>query len=226
MKVNFLLSFLFLIISNSWGQDTLYSKGNSIVVSKPESVSISDPVTGDIINKIVPGRFTFLNGEKIYSRHELDSPPIIEDSHGNNIKLSEYIFQTVKDKLELLEDGMYILDIANPVIDKHGRLVYYEMKGIKQIIVPAVTSEKNAQQFNDRKRMVYTSFLTDDRNMPFKIRNDINNSVNRTLTQFPMLKSGRKGNSPVNTTGYLFSIENHILVEKNVAKIMDDFFSL
>ncbi len=94
--------------------------------------------------------------------------------------------------------------------------------------MPAVTSEKKGQQSNDPKKMVYTytTFLKDDRNIPFKIRNDINNSVSKTLTRFPTLKSGQKGNSPVNTTGYFFSFENYILVEKNVAKIMDDFFSL
>jgi hypothetical protein len=148
------------------------------------------------------------------------------DANGNSMKLSEYIFHAVKGKLALLEDGLYILDITNPVTDTQGHLVYYEMNHVKQIMGLDAASGKKAQPYGEAKRMVYTEFSTDDGNIPPGIRNEINNSVIETLKRLPTLKSGRKGNSPVNTTGYLFSIENPIVVEKNAVTIVDDFFSL
>jgi hypothetical protein len=59
MKVMLLVAFLLLMYSSSRGQDTFYSHGNVFVVSKPEHVSISDPVSGNIIDKIVPERLHF-----------------------------------------------------------------------------------------------------------------------------------------------------------------------
>ena len=203
-----------------WGQDTILFNGNYLVNSKPESVSVADPVTGNIIKKTTPVTLTFLNGEKIYSRMELDNPPTIPNNQGHSSKLSEYIFQSAKSKLQLLPDGMYLLDIANPVIDKQGHLVYYKMNGIKQIMIPGTTPK------TPNKKLVYTEFITDDWSIPSKIRNEINEVVNSTLLHFPIVTPAQLHNKPVNATGYLFSLQHYILVEKHIAKNVDDYFSL
>lgn len=220
MRFALLLLLWGIAVTACWGQDTILFNGNYLVTSMPESVSVADPVTGNIIRKTTPVKCVFLNGEKIYSRMELDAPPTISNKQGNGSKLSEYIFQSAKSKLQLLPDGMYVLDIANPVIDKHGHLVYYKMNGIKQIMIPRTPSKAS------KKKLVYTEFITGDWSIPPKTKNEINEVVNSTLLHFPIITPAQLHNNPVNATGYLFSLEHYILVENHIAKNVDDYFSL
>ena len=59
-------------------------------------------------------------------------------------KLSSYLFEHLKTALDTLDDGKYILEVTNAVIDKKGRLVYYEFGGIKKLVTKTVFTTRAA----------------------------------------------------------------------------------
>jgi len=221
-----LIVWVFLFSFSAAGQTTIGFMGNSLIISKGDSTTVMDPITGQPSAGYVAGIPMSLNGEKIYDNRQLSVHPEYENPRGNKMKLASYIFLTVKKKLELLDDGSYLLEIDNPVIDKHGRLVFYQFEGIKQIMLQADTSKYATTRLNDCSTWQLMNSIVDDKNIQLNVKNDINASVAALLNQYPTVKSGQYNGAAVNTTGYLFSGGSIIVVKHHAARLEDDYFSL
>jgi len=107
----------------------IYVNGNKIEMKGflPDTIPVFDPVTGESTVKVVtrdslPFR---LNEEPIYSddNKSLFMPVI----NGNENSMEEFIFNSLLPALNKLPDGDYRLAITNMVVDKNGKLVYYEL---------------------------------------------------------------------------------------------------
>jgi len=91
--------------------------------------SFTDKETG----KTEPVTFTVfacpvkMNGEVIHSSGDVTKEPVFQ---GKEKSFSEYIFNSVRTELAKLEDGEYFIHVAYPVVDREGRLVYYENEGV------------------------------------------------------------------------------------------------
>lgn len=68
-----------------------------------------------------------MNGDSIYTAK---NGMLLANPTGKEKTLTEYLFYTLSDDLSQLPDGKYSIDIMYPIIDKDGRLVYYENQGV------------------------------------------------------------------------------------------------
>jgi|GEM_PF-1695125 len=68
-----------------------------------------------------------LNGEKIYSFMS----PNVKPAQPVGFNLPDYVFNSIKPDLEKLPDGEYILQLMNLVLDKKGKLAYFDFDTLK-----------------------------------------------------------------------------------------------
>jgi beta-lactamase regulating signal transducer with metallopeptidase domain len=108
-------------------------RGNRIELSlaRIDTVSLLDPVTGKWDTKFVKEspRALKLNGERIFINPETDSKPVY--SLGRE-KLEAYVINSLNKVANDLADGNYGLFINNIVIDRNGKIAFYENKGLVQ----------------------------------------------------------------------------------------------
>ena len=69
-----------------------------------------------------------MNGTRIYNTDEVTRKPIQLVENG---LLEMYILKAISGDLNNLPDGTYFLDMYNIIIDKNGKIVYYEYRGLK-----------------------------------------------------------------------------------------------
>lgn len=106
-------------------------KGNRFELSepKPDTMILTDPVTGEQITKIikkdpVPVK---MNGKPI--PNEVDQQPYFT---GNDKGLREYLVKNMKSELSKLDDGQYTLNLNNIVVDDKGKIVYFDYEDMKR----------------------------------------------------------------------------------------------
>ena len=107
-------------------------RGNQFIMSKSDTMLTTDPVTGISEKMTIAPRPVMMNGEQIYTTDALKTFPFLKSA--GDKKISVYLFDKLKRQLSALDDGNYIVSIDNVVLDKKGRLVYYELKGIKKLV--------------------------------------------------------------------------------------------
>jgi hypothetical protein len=217
MRFVYLLICLFFSSLVAQGQTPVRFKNNNFIISKGDSASVFDPITGAETSEYVPGKPISMNGEQILDNRTLPVHPEYTDSAGNKMKLSSFVFKVLERKLEALDDGDYTLDINNVVVDKAGRLVYYRFHGIKQIVRRPVSSTHEG----NKKFILLNSELNDSK-IPPPIRKSINSAARDLLAGFPVVESGQKDGRHVNTTGYF----NNMTVKDHRVKLNDDYFAL
>lgn len=108
----------------------LYYKGNVFELWGPatsDTIMIEDPVTGEWIMKIkradsLPVK---MNGNYIFREDELARPERVQITKTRKA-IQEYVIQKLQPVLENQEDGVYISNVNNVIVNEHGRLVYYE----------------------------------------------------------------------------------------------------
>ncbi|XZF13615.1 M56 family metallopeptidase [Chitinophagaceae bacterium MMS25-I14] len=173
------------------------NNGNVLEFSSKEidTVIMIDPATGAQHSSVlVTGEQPLkLNGSRIYADPE--TAPVYEG--GANWETA--LFNTLHPDLDKLGDGKYELSIYSMIIDKTGKLIYYESNGLEQIHAPApITAENNGkpgaiassekvekvdealkQRINDR----INSFLNSEKNTRFKPAT-VNGLPAATMTHF------------------------------------------
>ncbi|MGN6567450.1 MAG: M56 family metallopeptidase, partial [Flavipsychrobacter sp.] len=106
--------------------------------SVPDTVVIMDPTTGQqrtVVARKSPIPIK-LNGRKIYKSDDMDvmntmGGPATNISPFSRDGVKEYLLSNLSSELSKLEDGYYMLNVNNVVINEDGAIVYYEYSGLK-----------------------------------------------------------------------------------------------
>ncbi len=218
----FLLFFFMLWINNIFGQKQVTFRGNKIDMSPSTNAEVFDPVSGKMETKIISATPERINGETIYDIHDLTKSPAYANSTGEPVNMSAMIFDSVKEFIQKLYDGEYILQITNPVIDQNGYLAYFEFSGIKKLVPHIVsTIEKIGESVNGITKPT-TKFTRiektpTDKNIPFAIKNVINATTKYLLDHAPKMNPGEVNGVKVNCKEELFNSSSFIIVKNHNA---------
>jgi hypothetical protein len=109
-------------------------RGNTIVFKapkKPDSYMRRDEQSGQLVKTPIgwPTPALTLNGERIYEQGA-DEQVVIPGALNNNDGLVQYLHKNAKSAFEKLQDGNYIILLNDVVIDKEGKIAYYEYSGL------------------------------------------------------------------------------------------------
>jgi hypothetical protein len=225
-----LLPVLLLILffpGKGFNQSTEIFRGNTFNMSPANTAEVSNPVSGKTDTEAVPPTPLTMNGEHIYSANSLITRPVFTGGNGTERKLSTLLFDSLKNELQQLEDGEYIIDIKMPVISKEGRLVYYKMGGIKRLTQHAQSSTKKMNDAGKPATYTLMSYTADDKNIPVAKKSSINQRTTYLLEHLPAMKPGTISNKPVHATGELFhSGSCKIKVNNHTALFQPGYFTL
>ena len=196
-------------------------KAKKMVFRTVDSSYAMDPVTGSAVAEDLAEEIYSYDGHKIFETRVLSVSPGYVSGKASRKKLVEVIFNAVKPGLQKLDDGKYILDIRQPVVDTKGRLVNYVYRGIKQITsTPESTTSANGIKMTRVKQ------TTNDLLASSSAKKEINQQTAKTLAHFPKLAPGRIRDKLVYATGSLFSTSTYIVVKSHSAELVADFFAL
>ncbi len=108
----------------SWNGNTF-----EIATEPNDTVTMIDPVTGKELTKIIAHepRPTSMNGKPI--ANEPDRPAQFT---GSDKDLRDYILKNMRNELGNLEDGNYVLDIDDVLVDEQGKIVYFNYNNMRR----------------------------------------------------------------------------------------------
>jgi len=220
-------------LNYSFGQNQVTFNGNKIDMSPATIAEIVDPVSNIIDTQIIPAAPLRINGEPIHSIRDLTKSPACTDAKGQPGKLAAYIFNTLKEDLQKLDDGEYILLIANPVIDKNGYLAYFEFGGIQKLIsspVYTIEQPQPVEGLDDIKNppAKYTRIekIPGDQDIPITIKKPINTKAKYLLDHMPKMNPGEIDGAHANCKGELFNSGSFIMVKNHNAVFSPSYFCL
>ena len=156
----------------------------------PDTVTMTDPVTGKEVQKIVsfdavPMK---MNGEKIYRSDSVTVLPAWKDG-----AFEEYILNQLTNELNQLPDGEYSINMNNVVIDKKGKAVFYEYRGFYDV-----------RGFTDENKIV-----------PEKLRNTVSKKIDELVRKAPVKKPASLHGKSVTVLAdaylarYKITVQNH-----------------
>lgn len=215
MKTHILAVLTTFITFRASAQTTFVHNGQIITFSKEQRATVIDPVTHNAKQVTAPPTPILLDGKKIYTTQDISSAPTLKNSAGKDIKLCMFIFQSLKSSLEKLDDGYYVPDINNAIIDSNGKLVYWQFSGIKQFHITRGTAKYN-----------YSDLPLTDSSIPPQLQSQLEHETTALLEHLPQTIPGKVGKLAVNVTGYLFSKGNYIEVRNHQAILHEDYWSL
>ncbi len=253
MRLNCIFFLFLFLASHSFAQQEVNFKGNKFVMSAQNTVKLIDPVTGVEITQTIPPRPVTVNGKKIYSADTVKELPVIKSPAGDK-KISIYLFDELKTKLDKLEDGNYILSIHNVVVDSKGSLIYYEFDGIKKLITKTVFISGQTDETRKKLDAVMSNIARDtslskaQENLPFGSdtakaysrvetqetdlgidplqKEAINAATKQLLETMPKMLPAALNHVKVNCTGSIFSSWNYIIVKDHAAVFSPFYDSL
>jgi len=109
-------------------------KGNVFELQEfpADTVQVMDPVTGEykyvITRRDGPGFIKKMNNEEVYNTSHQDATIEMRNTE-NKIKMEVGI--ALSSYTKKLGNGNYVYDLDNVVVDKNGKIVYYELQGIE-----------------------------------------------------------------------------------------------
>lgn len=121
-------------------------RGNKIEYSEAgpnDTIMVEDPITGELTMRItqlspVPIK---LNGNKIYSSNELMTRNTVEgitdESSVTSPELKKHILKGLDNEINGLEDGNYILELNNIIVNDKGEVVFFEFSGLYNVTYPS-----------------------------------------------------------------------------------------
>lgn len=215
MKIHILAVLTTFITFRASAQTTVAQNGHTIKFSEEQRATVIDPVTHSPKQTTSPVTPILLDGKKIYTTQDISSAPTLKNSAGKDIKLCTFIFQSLKSSLERLDDGYYVPDITNAIIDSSGKLIYWQFSGIKQFYVSRGTAKYN-----------YSDLPMADSSIPPQLQSQLKHETTALLEHLPQTTPGKVGKLVGNVTGYLFSKGNYIEVRNHKAILHEDYWSL
>lgn len=196
-------------------QTTVAHNGHTIKFSKEQRATVIDPITHTPKQITSPGIPIQLDGRKVYTTQDLTSAPTLKNNDGKNIKLCVFVLQSLKSSLEKLDDGYYVPDITNAIIDSNGKLIYWQFSGIKQFRITRGTAKYN-----------YSDLPLPESSIPAQLQSQLKHETTALLEHLPQTAASKVGKLAVAVTGYLFSKGNYIEVKNHKATLHEDYWSL
>lgn len=205
------------LTASQWarGQTTSIHNGYTITFSKETRATVVDPITHEPKQTKSPGQPTQLDREPIYTTPVLSSAPTMRYNKGVNIKLCVFIFRSLKSTLETLQDGYYVPDITNAIVDSSGKLIYWQFTAIKEFRFTHGASKYN-----------YSDLPLENCGIPTDTQQKLKEETLAILQHFPQASPGTIKNRSVHVTGYFFSKGNYIEVKHHKATLHEDYWSL
>lgn len=139
-----------------WYLGVLEKQRNSFVYPPlPDSIPVGDVLTGT--TKMIAVRVdtipVTLNGEPIFGNEAKYKPynhdaaytaPVFENASAA-ADIEQYLLSQLQTELNALENGVYVFDVSNVVVDRQGNIAYYEAGGIRPIMAggyqPVISDE-------------------------------------------------------------------------------------
>jgi beta-lactamase regulating signal transducer with metallopeptidase domain len=154
----------------------VHFNGNTVELTQElrDTIPIEDPVTGEVTTKVIildPNPVK-LNGQRVYRAPEVQYEAAY---NGKENALDEYLMNGIQGQLNGLPDGSYRFTAANIVIDKNGKLVYYEIVG---------PTRRDLKTFAD--------LPVDD-----KLKKKLQNTLSELLTNAPRFKPAKQNGQAV-----------------------------
>ena len=187
LKILFCCLPLFLLNRTSSAQSNIINfKGNYFFMGSRPNDTVTEimPNTGDEVMKIInydPDPVPLkMNDSRIYTWHVLATKP---ETDVHNIPFELYVLKEISNELGKLPDGDYFLDLDHVVINKKGKVVYYQYPGIynKELSDAEVAKGANIQYIL----------------IPPAIKGPLNKKIERTLCNAPAAKPGLLNGKPV-----------------------------
>ena len=206
-------------------QTTVTRNGNTFTFTASQAVEARNAVTGTLEAASMPAYPSLMNGEPIYQlRKVTDMPSLTFDN--KEVKLSQYLCTSLVTGLAQLADGNYILSVTNVVIDKTGRLVYYEYSGIKQQHSSVVDSDgkTNIDGKYSTPRMVTYTF--DDAAIDATLKQQINAKAQKRMGNLPAISPAKVNGTAVHCTGELYNMTALIHVSGHQVSFEPCYFCL
>src|SRR5690606_33641965 len=135
-----LLLTLLCFTKNAFSGDEPQKEGNKVTYKgnvfeleafPPDTVQVVDPKTGElrivITKRELPDFVRKMNNEDVYNTSHQDATLQMRNTE-NKIKMQIGI--ALSNHAKKLRKGNYVYDLYNIVVDKKGKIVYYELKGI------------------------------------------------------------------------------------------------
>ena len=215
-KERLVLSFLMLLPSLFYGQvqhgnvdykKDLHFQGNVFKFSQPFSVKI-----GGVLKTSHPTPVE-INTEKIYQAQFITKPPVIKGYKS----LSDYIRSSMPSTLAKLPDGNYLLDDYYLVINKQGKLVYFDFRPLTRVTTKHVETQainssddlNKVKPFDEKKR---EHFMPLKKELIDEIENKLYQVLSNAPSFSPGLLNGVKVNcrlSPAESMEDVISVRNH-----------------
>jgi hypothetical protein len=111
--------------------NTVTYRGNKFEIGRPENdtTDVVDPVTGQEMRhiKVHDPSPQQMNGTQIYQAWAVSSLAEMPALHD---PLEIYVLKRLAPEFEQLPDGDYFIDTRNIVVDRQGKIVFYEYQGI------------------------------------------------------------------------------------------------
>jgi len=139
--------------------------GNQIEMSPKyhDTVTVTDPVTGTESTQVVitETKPLKINGKKIQNIEIKDDdiePAVINNS---NEQYFAYLMKNLRPLLEKLDDGKYSITPTNAVVNEQGKLAYYELTGIYQVVdsYPPLANIRNIDKDLEKSINKKTEYL-------------------------------------------------------------------
>jgi hypothetical protein len=168
-------------------------RGNKFELSDPspkDTVIVIDPVSGKQMMKVVqkvpvPVK---MNGEKIYCNEDYNGmknemgTPAYNPAGFNVYNLKEYLISNLAEEFKNFPDGDYVIDLSHVVMDKYGKIVYFEYGGIN--LGKMVVADRKA----DTAKQVSFSNISPD--IQKKIANKVYDLLNNAPAHSPATFNG------------------------------------
>jgi hypothetical protein len=177
-------------------------KGNKFDLSKTvkDTILLTDPITAKQTVHVATKepQPIKMNGEKIYDGGETDAKPLFA---AGKEKLQEYIINSLKGVAASLPDGDYSLYLKNIIVDKSGKVVYFEDKGM-------ISWKADSKAFLGMKQTVLAG-------------NDILAAIDRMMDEMPGFTPASNDNVPVNSMLSMLIPKKKLVVSNHIMSIAD-----
>jgi hypothetical protein len=123
-----------------------------------DTMVVENPATGEVSMKVVgrePSPIT-LNGERIYQTEDLAVPVLVKGT--SQKEFTKWLGKKLKNSLHGLKDGRYTVYMSSFVVDKRGKVAYYEDPFI--LVPEKLREDKEVEEQKQRAMSEMSKIIT------------------------------------------------------------------